>query len=61
MILGTAYVLGKPLFTFDEELRRRAKRVGVEVLGGGLVRDVVLLMLLALLDFCMRFVRGVHV
>ncbi|WP_054854100.1 PIN domain-containing protein [Vulcanisaeta distributa] len=34
VILGTAYVLGKPLFTFDEELRRRAKRVGVEVLGG---------------------------
>ena len=32
MVLGTARVLNKPLLTFDEKLRRRAKRLGVEVL-----------------------------
>ncbi|ADY00997.1 MAG: PIN domain-containing protein [Vulcanisaeta sp.] len=32
VVLGTAYALGKPLFTFDEELRIRAKKVGVRVL-----------------------------
>ncbi|GAB6946166.1 PIN domain-containing protein [Vulcanisaeta sp. JCM 16161] len=32
VILGTAYELGKPLLTFDEELRKRARRVGVRVL-----------------------------
>ncbi|BDR92863.1 hypothetical protein [Vulcanisaeta souniana] len=32
IVLGTAYSLSKPLFTFDEELKKRAKRVGVRVL-----------------------------
>ena len=32
VVLGTARVLNKPLLTFDEKLRRRAKRLGVKVL-----------------------------
>ena len=32
VVLGTARALNKPLITFDEKLRRRAKRLNIEVL-----------------------------
>ncbi len=32
VVLGTAYMLGRPLFTFDGELKRRAHRLGIKVL-----------------------------